>query len=727
MSMWSLLNPPLPEAPGGRDSRLVTACLWALVALWAGWLACPYLLYEDRSFLRIHDCGDSNVPMAVAENLVPEGGIVGQRNGSLVCGFNHMATWGHILQDQLLVRLPVWLGYGLNTWLQRFVAGSGMLFLAWGVLRFRLLPSLAAAAGYSLFSQWFINASWAGYTYYDALVLPGVPWILIGMNWCLGLQRDRGWLWAAVGAGMMGSLYALTGSYLLAIFPIALYCVWPMIVTRPAGVSPLVVVKWLAVFGVIWAAWCSPFIWAALAAGRDSQRSGLLQSQTLAEGFRSGWEFVGSSLQENWPFALACLCALPFRPRPIFVRLIWLLFGLFLAVLLAKPMTITLGPLLGFLQGFNWQRFYLLLPFVLMITAAAGLDSLALRMAGLKNGRWLRVGWVVACLALIGWVVKLSAEVHEFAIKMTVGGWSSVVFSQPALKDLAALRETSAPFRVATVATPGTGQWHPDMMAAYGLESADGYVPLYPRRYKEFWQGVIAPGLVEGRPVQSQMTTWGNRVYLRPPEGALARGSPQRLDSFADLRLLALTNVRFIASEIPLEHDELVLWRHVPEQLPAKHKRNTKGRMGLLAAGFAPVKSLYVYELKSFHPRFYFAGSIMWVDSAAESMAAMVSPSFLMQSKAVVFAREDLAGGQQLPTILPAETPSTVLPTLVHADHIVLDVQVASAGILCLANSFDPKWRAMIDGVEHPILRANHAFQAIVVPGGSRRVELYYK
>ena len=47
-------------------------------------------------------------------------------------------------------------------------------------------------------------------------------------------------------------------------------------------------------------------------------------------------------------------------------------------------------------------------------------------------------------------------------------------------------------------------------------------------------------------------------------------------------------------------------------------------------------------------------------------------------------------------------------------------------GMVVIAQSFHTRWRAMIDGIEAPVLRANHAFQAVVVPAGRHSVRLIY-
>ena len=48
-------------------------------------------------------------------------------------------------------------------------------------------------------------------------------------------------------------------------------------------------------------------------------------------------------------------------------------------------------------------------------------------------------------------------------------------------------------------------------------------------------------------------------------------------------------------------------------------------------------------------------------------------------------------------------------------------------GVLVLADSFYPGWKAFLDGNETNIFRANHFFRAVVLPKGAHRVEFKYE
>jgi hypothetical protein len=103
------------------------------------------------------------------------------------------------------------------------------------------------------------------------------------------------------------------------------------------------------------------------------------------------------------------------------------------------------------------------------------------------------------------------------------------------------------------------------------------------------------------------------------------------------------------------------------------------------------------------------------------TLDALLSPSF--DSRRAVY--------------LPAETQRSVRvshPTEVQilsqhwgTQKIELKVAAKEDSLLVLAQTFDRSWRARVDGRLADVLRANHAFQAIVVPAGTHDVAFSYE
>jgi hypothetical protein len=60
------------------------------------------------------------------------------------------------------------------------------------------------------------------------------------------------------------------------------------------------------------------------------------------------------------------------------------------------------------------------------------------------------------------------------------------------------------------------------------------------------------------------------------------------------------------------------------------------------------------------------------------------------------------------------------------ANGVTASVDLATPGLMTIAQSHSPHWRAWVNGSPVPVYRANHAFQAVMLPAGLSQVELRY-
>jgi hypothetical protein len=66
-------------------------------------------------------------------------------------------------------------------------------------------------------------------------------------------------------------------------------------------------------------------------------------------------------------------------------------------------------------------------------------------------------------------------------------------------------------------------------------------------------------------------------------------------------------------------------------------------------------------------------------------------------------------------------SPGTARISLYRPERVEVELQgIGEAGFLVLSDSHYPGWRAEVDGVETPVLLANHVFRAIRIPAGAR-------
>lgn len=96
-----------------------------------------------------------------------------------------------------------------------------------------------------------------------------------------------------------------------------------------------------------------------------------------------------------------------------------------------------------------------------------------------------------------------------------------------------------------------------------------------------------------------------------------------------------------------------------------------------------------------------------------------------------VFVPDDDRGAKQkagLRLVTP-ESPFMAQPKVLEETptRIRLEVERLQTGYLVVAQTYFPGWKARLDGVETPIVRANYAFSAVQIPPGRFEVELSYE
>jgi Bacterial membrane protein YfhO len=73
------------------------------------------------------------------------------------------------------------------------------------------------------------------------------------------------------------------------------------------------------------------------------------------------------------------------------------------------------------------------------------------------------------------------------------------------------------------------------------------------------------------------------------------------------------------------------------------------------------------------------------------------------------------------------QTSAKILNSKFGTQSVEIEVAAAEPSLVVVAQTFYHNWRAFVDGKATPILRANHAFQAIQIPQGNHRIRLIYK
>ena len=211
-----------------------------------------------------------------------------------------------------------------------------------------------------------------------------------------------------------------------------------------------------------------------------------------------------------------------------------------------------------------------------------------------------------------------------------------------------------------------------NLSVVHGLSNAEGYTNMVDGRTASFWM-------------------WYNTSLLAEvfqPEKY--DGRSQRItDGFTSL--LNVANVRYLLAPVPV----------------------TNENMAILRDGF-----IKVYENRTSLPRAYLAYNWKGVASAKEAARWMFDRA---HNSIPAIEGVDSSGRDSSGAVVEVHA-QTISP-----DRIEIDVHPNSEGYLILTDSFDPGWRARIDGEPAEILPANGYQRAVKVGTHSRKVIFTYR
>ena len=140
---------------------------------------------------------------------------------------------------------------------------------------------------------------------------------------------------------------------------------------------------------------------------------------------------------------------------------------------------------------------------------------------------------------------------------------------------------------------------------------------------------------------------------------------------------------------------------------------STEGRFRLVHSG-----DVKIYENLDNLPRAFVVHRARVLDDEA-AIAAMKDLSFRPEEQVILApgcgeAMKGQPGGDQV-EILSYEP-----------QRVVISAELTEKGYLVLTDAYYPGWRAVVDGLETPIYRANLLFRAVYLPAGKHRVEFIY-
>lgn len=249
-------------------------------------------------------------------------------------------------------------------------------------------------------------------------------------------------------------------------------------------------------------------------------------------------------------------------------------------------------------------------------------------------------------------------------------GWKFLPFTPkdyffPDTKAISFLKQQEKPFRIMSL---DPELFPPNFSIMHGLESLDGYDPLYLQRYGEF----IA-AMERGRP------------DIRSPFGFNRIITPRNVSS----NFINLMGVKYVLTFSELNDDNLV-------------KVFEEGRTK-------------IYENKKVLPRAFFVENLQVAKGKQDSIEKMFKIDAFDKTAVVengIGLKEKYSTGKA--KILTAKE-----------NKIVVETENKDDGFLILSSSFYPTWHLKIDNKEAAIFLTDYNFQGAVIPKGKHRIVFY--
>ncbi len=290
-------------------------------------------------------------------------------------------------------------------------------------------------------------------------------------------------------------------------------------------------------------------------------------------------------------------------------------------------------------------------------------------------------------------------------------------FETKSLKDLRA-GDNHSIFRVAVV----HGVTHPNMLSAYGFESADGYSGMYPRHYKHYWTQVITPFLGREHFAENGFLDWGSRFYLFTDEApGGGRYEVVNFREFFNLNLLSLANVKYVISHQPLIDNRLEM---ISSGVNAMRFGNLDKFKLRLKENFSGRESLFIYKNPEFLERVFAVNNVKYFSSEKDLLAYAGSAS-IDDIKSSAFVLDELK--EKLSQYDFRHTKASITITGYTPGRIDFLVNSSGDVMAVLTNSFDPGWKCMNEGRSLDISNVDGSFFAVVLRKGKSAVSCRYQ
>jgi hypothetical protein len=321
--------------------------------------------------------------------------------------------------------------------------------------------------------------------------------------------------------------------------------------------------------------------------------------------------------------------------------------------------------------------------------ALIGATAIALLRKNAQPGGRLATG--VLLLLLVALAGERAIYAHgERLVGGSLGTWAHRLAETPGQAFL--LRQPG--IAVDRVLTFGDSA---NRMGVVGLLQVDGYEPVYPLTYHNFFGALIKPQLAVSPDAATYYRSWGSRAYTFGPR--------------VDPELVALVGARWLyvkGTEVPT----------VPGIIARFHEGEVT-----------------VYEVPDVLPRAFVAGRTLVAPDAAAVVTELGAADLAtLRGTVIVAAGPDAdvlsAGTGANPGAEPgaADEPAGSATIISYTpDEVVVSVSASRLATLVLTDVMAPGWIAERDGVTVPIATVDGAFRGVPIGPDSKQVVFRYR
>ena len=276
--------------------------------------------------------------------------------------------------------------------------------------------------------------------------------------------------------------------------------------------------------------------------------------------------------------------------------------------------------------------------------------------------------------------------------------------------------------------------FHPSLAHNVGAESADAYSPLFSTRYRAVWRVLVANQLKDEEARRRFDLYW---YEVNPLNGQTSRDFTHRLYNLKycptvfekslgwHMPLFLASNVKIVVSLRPVRELEAISERVVSTGCPERSEGVIT--FNRLRRFFSPAP-LWVYVLKDAFGRGYLVDGAEVLKSDKEVLEALSRRTAEDFRRSVLLSAEDENAGNGEPVQQGGSGGKRVTLKEYGPDRLVFEVETLGAAYLVVNNTYNPHWMARVEGRPVPVLRANHAFQAVRIDSsGRQQVVLQYQ